>query len=187
VGCTYLLVISSIIITISVSLGISDIRGPESQVVAEELHDDGGVLVGILRKLVKLSDGIIEGLLGELAGFVGGVEDLVVENGEVEGETEADGVGGGQVSTGNITGLLVSLEGVVSSLLSLISGLELSNISVVVALEEENVSNQRPHDNTFTLTIQNMAVEPRLFLHCTGQQNNQNRRWRDLLIWSVVW
>lgn len=31
-------------------------------------------------------NGIVEGVLGELAGLVGGVEDLVVEHGEIEGE-----------------------------------------------------------------------------------------------------
>jgi hypothetical protein len=33
-----------------------------------------------------LSDGVVERLLGEVAGAVGGVQDLVVEDGEVERE-----------------------------------------------------------------------------------------------------
>lgn len=37
-----------------------------------------------------------------MAGTVGGVEDLVVEDREVEGETETDGVCRGQVGLGNI-------------------------------------------------------------------------------------
>jgi hypothetical protein len=36
--------------------------------------------------------GIIEGLLGKMASAIGAVEDLVVEYGEVECETETDGV-----------------------------------------------------------------------------------------------
>jgi hypothetical protein len=63
------------------------------QVVPQELHDQSGVLVALLRKGVELSDGIVESLLGKLASLVGRVEDLVVEDGEVQGETETDGVG----------------------------------------------------------------------------------------------
>lgn len=43
------------------------------------------VLVALLRQGVELSDSIIEGLLGELASLVWRVEDLIVEDGEVEG------------------------------------------------------------------------------------------------------
>ena len=48
----------------SVSLGfVSDgVGGPEGQVVPEELHDEGGVLVRVLVQSVELSDGVIERL-----------------------------------------------------------------------------------------------------------------------------
>ena len=42
---------------------------PEGQVVSDELHDGGGILVLVLLDLVNVSDGIVEGLLSELAGF----------------------------------------------------------------------------------------------------------------------
>lgn len=48
-----------------------------------------------------------------MASTVGRVQDLVVENGEVEGETKTDGVGRGEISLGNIGGvLIVALAGV---------------------------------------------------------------------------
>jgi len=61
------------------------------------LHDEGAVSVGFFGEGVKLGDGVVESLLGEVACAIWGVENLVVEYREVEGETEADGVGRCQV------------------------------------------------------------------------------------------
>ena len=44
-----------------------------------------------------------------MAGTVGRVEDLVVEDGEVEGETETDGVSGSELGLGNVGGVLEML------------------------------------------------------------------------------
>jgi len=41
-----------------------------------------------------------------VAGTVRRVEDLVVEDGEVQGKTQADRVGGGEIGLGNIGGVL---------------------------------------------------------------------------------
>lgn len=60
---------------------------PERQVVAEKLHDERAVPVGLLGKRVELRDGVVEGLLGKVAGAIGRVQDLVVEDGEVKGKT----------------------------------------------------------------------------------------------------
>ena len=79
------------------------------EVVAEELHDEGAVAVGLLAEAVELGDGVVEGLLGEVAGTVGRVEDLVVEDGEVEGEAEADGVRRGELGLGDVGGVLFKL------------------------------------------------------------------------------
>ena len=49
-----------------------------------------------------------------MAGTVGRVEDLVVEDGEVEGETETDGVGGSELGLGNVGGVLQNLLDFVS-------------------------------------------------------------------------
>jgi hypothetical protein len=41
-----------------------------------------------------------------VAGTVGRVEDLVVEDGEVEGEAETDGVSGSKLGLGDVGGVL---------------------------------------------------------------------------------
>jgi hypothetical protein len=46
-------------------------RGPEGQVVAQQLHDESAVAVRLLRKRIELGDSIIESLLGQVAGAVG--------------------------------------------------------------------------------------------------------------------
>ena len=51
-------------------------------------------------------------LLGQRAGLLGRVQDLVVEDGEVEGEAEPDGVRGLHVLLADVEGLLVGLLGV---------------------------------------------------------------------------
>ena len=89
------------------SLGLGAIRGgPQSQVVAQELHDEGAVAVRFLRETIQLSNRIIKGLLGEVACAVGRVEDLVVEDGEVECQAEADGVGRGKLGLRDVGGAL---------------------------------------------------------------------------------
>ena len=44
-----------------------------------------------------------------MASLIGRVEDLVVENGEVEGESETDGVGRGEFGLSDIGGVLINL------------------------------------------------------------------------------
>lgn len=115
-------------------LGILHVRGPEGEVVAQELHDERRVLVALLRERVELGDGVVECLLGEVAGAVGAVEDLVVEHREVERQTQADGVRGGQLGDGNVRGGLVGLERLVGRVLALVASGELGEVSVVVTL-----------------------------------------------------
>ena len=76
----------------------------------------------------------IADLLGQLAGLVGGVEDLVVEDGEVEGETQPDGVGGLHGRLGNVESILISLLGIVNNSSLGISYGNLGKIPVVVTL-----------------------------------------------------
>jgi hypothetical protein len=80
--------------------------GPQGEVVAQELHDKRAVAVRLLGEAVELGDGVVEGLLGKVAGAVGGVQDLVVEDREVEREAEADGMGWGELGLGDIGGVL---------------------------------------------------------------------------------
>ena len=63
--CTHELVRFSWPCSFVLALGI--VRCPEGEVVAEELHDGGRVLVRLLVQRVDLGDGVVECLLGELA------------------------------------------------------------------------------------------------------------------------
>ena len=69
-----------------------------------------------------------------MACLIGGVEDLVVEDGEIEGETKADWVCWCKIGLSNFGGILVSLEGLIGRLLSLIANGKLSKVSVVISL-----------------------------------------------------
>ena len=93
-----------------------------------------GVLVALLREGVELSNGVVERLLRQMARTVGAVEDFVVEDGEVECETETDGVGGGQAGGGNLGGSLVRLERLIGRSLALVANSKLSEVTVVVTL-----------------------------------------------------
>ena len=111
-----------------------ELGGPESEVVPDELHDSGGILVLVLLDLIDVSNGIVEGLLGQLAGFAGVVLDLIVENGVVEGKTEPDGMGGLEILLSLLSGALVGIMSVVTSLVVLSSGGVFRNVSEVVSL-----------------------------------------------------
>lgn len=93
-----------------------------------------------------------------MAGTVGRIKDLVVKDGEVEGQTQADGVGRRQLGLGDIgsalrgfenssvadrflyvavgdgNSYLVSLVGGSGGNLALLAGRELGEVAVVVAL-----------------------------------------------------
>lgn len=89
------------------SLGLTVVgRCPQGEVVPEQLHDQGAVTVRFLGQGVELGDGIVEGLLGEVAGAVGGVQDLVIEDREVQGQTQADRVSGSELGLSDIGGAL---------------------------------------------------------------------------------
>ena len=81
-------------------------RGPEGKVVAQQLHDQGAVTVRLLGKRVELGNSVIKGLLGKVASTVRRVQDLVVENGEVEGKTQADGMRRGELGLSDVRGVL---------------------------------------------------------------------------------
>ena len=74
-----------------------------------------------------------------MAGLVGSIENLVVEDGEVQGKTQADGVSGRQLGLGNLGRSLVGLQGLVGRVLALVAGGELGEVSVVVTLPVEFV------------------------------------------------
>jgi hypothetical protein len=69
-----------------------------------------------------------------MAGLVGSVQDLVVEDGEVEGKTQADGVCRRELSLGDLSSGLVGIERLVGGVLALVTHGELSEVTVVVTL-----------------------------------------------------
>jgi hypothetical protein len=91
--------------------------------------------------VLDVSDGIIEGLLGEVARLRRVIHNLVVEDGEVECQTKADRVRRLELLVGEIRGLLVGTKGALSSLLVNIARGVLGNVSVVVTLhlQEEDL------------------------------------------------
>jgi len=116
------------------AIGIGLVTRPQREVVTEELHDQGRVLVGFFVEGIEFGNSIVKGLLGYRAGLVGSVENLVVKDGEVEGKSEADGVRRRKVRLGNSTGGLVSIQSGSGGFLSCVSGLEFGEVSVVISL-----------------------------------------------------
>ena len=104
------------------------------------MHDQSRVFVALFRKGVEFSNSIIESLLGKVACTVRAVKDLVVEDGEVKGKTETDGVGRGQAGGGDLSSSLVGLERLVGRGLALVADGELGKVTVVVTLPVTKVS-----------------------------------------------
>jgi hypothetical protein len=57
-------------------IAVGLITGPQRQVVAQELHDQRRVLVRFFVECIEFGNGVVERLLGNLAGLVGRVEDF---------------------------------------------------------------------------------------------------------------
>ena len=106
------------------------------QVVSQQLHDQGGVLVAFLTEGVEFGDSIIKCLFGKMAGLIRGVQDLIVEDREVESETETDGVSGSKVGLSDFGCSLVRLKRLIRGFLALVGSSELSEVAVVVTLPE---------------------------------------------------
>ena len=65
---------------------------PKGQVVAEQLHDEGSILVALLVQVVEVLARLVKCLAGERARVLGEAEDLIVKDAKVEGEAEPDRV-----------------------------------------------------------------------------------------------
>lgn len=88
-------------------LGLAAIgRSPQSQVVTKELHDQSAITIRLLRERVKFCNSIVKSLLSQVASSVRRVQNLVVENGEIEGKTKTDGMGRGELGLCNIRSIL---------------------------------------------------------------------------------
>uniref|UniRef100_S4RL07 Uncharacterized protein n=1 Tax=Petromyzon marinus TaxID=7757 RepID=S4RL07_PETMA len=106
---------------------------PQREVVAQKLHDERGVLVGIFVEGIKLGDGVVEGRLGQLAGLLRRVLDLIVKDGEVEGQTQADGMCGLHMLLADLVGLLIGLLGVEDNTITLVTRRHFRKVAEVVA------------------------------------------------------
>ena len=87
---------------------------PKSQVLLKELDNWFGITEIILLKLINLVKSILKCTVSELASHLMVLHDFVVENGKIKGETELDGVAGGQ---SNLVCLIVSFERILLYLL----------------------------------------------------------------------
>ncbi len=112
------------------------VRGPEGKIVSEELHDESAVLVRVLVQSVEFGNGIIKRSLGKVTSTIRRAQDLVVENGEVEGQTQTNGVRGREINNSNILSGLVSDERLLSSLFPLSSSRELGKVAPIVSLPD---------------------------------------------------
>jgi hypothetical protein len=142
------------------------------------LHDESAVAVRFLGQRVELGNGIVEGLLGKVASTVWRIQDLVVEDREVEGQAEADGVGWGQLGLSNIGGVLGSINGDVDGVcsistylvglvggsgsnLALLAGSKLSQVAVVVTLPK--MEDQQTAQNSL-VGGQKRAIQARTYI-----------------------
>merc|ERR1711957_1056939 len=103
---------------------------PESEVLLEELNDGLGITEVVFLELVNFVEGILEGLVSEVAGGLVVLHGLVMEDGEVKGETELDAVG-----------LVVGGKGLLLNLLEVVTLGVLGDVTVVVSdhLDEESL------------------------------------------------
>ena len=88
----------------------------------------------VLFDLVDVSDGVIEGLLGQLAGLGRVVPHLVEENGVVQRQAQSAGVRGLQIFLSLISGGFVGLLGSVSVFVSFSSGGVFGDVTVIISL-----------------------------------------------------
>merc|ERR1712137_291444 len=76
------------------------VRGPKSQVVTQQLHDQRRVLVRVLGHVVKLCNGILKSSARHLACLIWIAQDLVLEDRVVQGKPKANWVGHRQILLG---------------------------------------------------------------------------------------
>lgn len=82
----------------------------------------------------RTSNGIVEGLLRKVAGLIRGVENLIVEDGEVECEAKTNGVRRRELGLGDLGGGLVGVERLVGGVLAAVANSELGEVAVIITL-----------------------------------------------------
>ena len=111
---------------------------PEGEILLEQLNDALSVAEVILLKLIDLIEGLLESGVSELTCASVVLENLVVEDGVVEGESELDGVAGGKIDG---VSLLVGLLSLLLDILELSLLGVLGDVTIVVTyhLDEEGL------------------------------------------------
>jgi len=109
---------------------------PESEVLLEQLNDGLGITEVIFLELIDFVKSLLESLIGELASSLVVLHDFVVEDREVEGKTELDGVARGKL---DLVGLVVSFKSFDLDCFELIGLGVFSDVAVVITdhLDEE--------------------------------------------------
>lgn len=110
---------------------------PESEVVAQELHDERGVLVALFAQAIKLVNCFIERLLRKAACAFGRIENLVVEDAEVKSKAEAYGMSRSEILGGLVLRRAVGDKSGLRCLFAIVLRLELGEVSVVIAFHLE--------------------------------------------------
>jgi len=88
----------------------------------------------LLCRCIHTSNGIIKSLFGQLAGLVRRVQNLIIENREVQGQTQTDWVSGRKAGCSDVSGSLVGLKRLVSGGLALVTNGKLGKVTMVVTL-----------------------------------------------------
>ena len=104
---------------------------PQRQVLLEEFDDRLSISESLFINIINLLEGLGQGLLTKLTGFLVVVHHLVVEHREVKGQSKSDWVAGIEALASSLC-VVVVLEGSVLNSLELISLGVFSNVSVVV-------------------------------------------------------
>ena len=94
----------------------------------------------VLCSIQPTGDRIIKCLLGKVASLVGGVEDLIVKDREVESQAKANRMCRGEIRCCNLSSSLVCLQRLVGRSFALITKSKLGKIAVVVTLPAPLIS-----------------------------------------------
>ena len=111
------------------SVVLSQLWCPKEQVVAQELHNQCGVLVVFVLDTIQISDGFIESGTGHSTSLLRVLKDFVVEDWMVKGKAQLQRVCVAQRLLGQSGSLLVGAESFVRNRCLLISSWKLCNIA----------------------------------------------------------
>merc|ERR1719162_2321880 len=145
--------------TVTRSLVTCLIGCPQGQVVTEQLHDEGGVLVRVLSNIVELCNRIFECCSSHLASLLWIIEHLVLKDGVVQCQAKTDRVCHSQVFLCNLLCLLICHASIlcgfslvvticVLCLVAVVIGLHLlvEDLRLAIACLGNEVSIQQPQD-----------------------------------------